>query len=129
MFSSFCEDREGCDTCMWHFTAEPPPPNINNPQNIPCHLQRHCCCYSYDLLFCWIDQSCSKSQLWHVSHCTVERIHYRAISLCNLLFPAILTISPLFSPSTLRGPTCRSCKDKQGRMSAASGPNPFFFSF
>lgn len=40
-----------------------------------------------------------------VSHCNIERIHYGAISLCNLLFPAILKILPLFSPSAVRGET------------------------
>lgn len=38
----------------------------------------------------------------YISHRNIERIHYKAISLRNLLFPAILTILPLFLPSALK---------------------------
>lgn len=58
----------------------------------------------------------------YVSHCNVERIHYEAISLRNLLFPAILTISPLFPPSALKGESAGQVRIA-GRINTAHAEN------
>lgn len=82
-----------------------PQKNINNPEIYSQLQHHHFGCYFY-LPLCLKLNSPVQSHIYgirYVSHCDVERIHYGAISLRNLLFPAILTISPLFSPSALRG--------------------------
>lgn len=53
----------------------------------------------------------------YVPRCDVERIHYGAISLRNLLFPALFTILLLFIPSAQRG-------ESAGQARIAGRQNP-----